>query len=87
MSRIEVVFLVGLCLLAGSIALAVYAEPLATHWQSETNGAAFGTVDAGLRRTYQVSALLLAVAGLAAVGMSTWRWLGHADGRARRGVG
>jgi hypothetical protein len=87
MSRIEVVFLVGLCLVAGGAALAVYAEPLATHWQSEGGGASFGTVDAGLRRTYQVAALLLAAAGLAAVGMAAWRWLGHADNRARRGVG
>jgi hypothetical protein len=86
-SRVEVVFLVGLVLAIAGALLFGFAGALATTWQPEGAGAVGGTTDPDLRLTYRLGGAVLAIGGLAALGIATRRWLSHAPGRARHGVG
>jgi drug/metabolite transporter (DMT)-like permease len=74
MSKIEVVFLVGLCLAVAGVAIGLEAGALATHWETGDH-MTVGVTDPADRRTYQVLGLLLAVAGAVGMGMAAWRWL------------
>ena len=74
MSRIEVVFLVGLCLAIAGVVVGLQAGALATRWETG-DGMAVGITDPADRRAYQVLGLLLAVAGATGMALSAWRWL------------
>ena len=74
MSRIEVVFLVGLCLAVAGVAIGLEAGALATRWETGS-GVSVGVTDPADRRAYQVLGLLLAVAGGVGMAMAARRWL------------
>jgi hypothetical protein len=80
MSRIEVVFLAGLCLAVAGVIVGLEAGPLATRWEHGDN-MAVGFTDPADRRAYQVLGLLMAVAGATGMAMSAWRWLAQGGTR------
>jgi len=87
MSRVETVFLIGLVLAIAGVVLFVSSGSLATHWQEEPSRALGGMTDPDLRFSYRLGGAVLAVAGLVALGMAAWRWLGNAPSRGRHGIG